>query len=121
MRRDKPKDAYDVVWLIAGLGPELAASRVLESPLVVSEHGDAVRAQLGRLVEQFADRDGVGARSYADFLTSVAVQVAPALVPYVSLRAPAAAPPSLAEPGSSAQTSSRPPGCTRLAKCVNAS
>lgn len=70
MRRDKPKDAYDVVWLIAGLGPELAASRVLESPLVVSEHGDAVRAQLGRLVEQFADRDGVGARSYADFLTS---------------------------------------------------
>jgi hypothetical protein len=70
MRRDKPKDAYDVVWLIASMGPEVAASRVLASPLNVSALVSDVRSQLRRLVEQFADRESVGARSYVDFLAS---------------------------------------------------
>ena len=70
MRRDKPKDAYDVVWLIAGLGPEAAADSVLDSPLIGSPFNDEVRSQLTRLVEQFADGDSVGARSYVDFLAS---------------------------------------------------
>jgi Nucleotidyl transferase AbiEii toxin, Type IV TA system len=70
MRRDKPKDAYDVVWLIAGLGPEAAARSVLESPLMQSEFDEEVRSQLARLAEQFADDNSVGARSYVDFMAS---------------------------------------------------
>ena len=31
MRRDKPKDAYDVVWLLDALGPDQAAQRVAAS------------------------------------------------------------------------------------------
>jgi hypothetical protein len=32
MRRDKPKDAYDIVWLIDALGPDRAAGMISESP-----------------------------------------------------------------------------------------
>ena len=34
MRRRKPKDAYDVVWLLDALGPEEAAARISCSPLL---------------------------------------------------------------------------------------
>lgn len=68
MRRDKPKDAYDVVWLIAGLSPRVAAERVRVSSLFQGPMADEVLAQLARLAEQFADADAIGARSYADFL-----------------------------------------------------
>jgi len=69
MNRDKPKDAYDVVWLIDALGPADAARRVAESPLLVGEYSDEVRAQLSRLAtDQFRDVDSVGPRSYGDFL-----------------------------------------------------
>jgi len=69
MRRDKPKDAYDVVWLIDALGPADAARRVAESPLLAGEHSDEVRAQLSRVItDQFRDFDSIGPRAYADFL-----------------------------------------------------
>ena len=68
MGRDKPKDAYDVVWLIVGLGPAVSAERVRVSPLLQGSMAGEVFAQLARLAEQFADVDAVGARSYADFL-----------------------------------------------------
>ncbi|NQV97534.1 MAG: nucleotidyl transferase AbiEii/AbiGii toxin family protein [Acidimicrobiaceae bacterium] len=75
MRRDKPKDAYDVVWLIVGLGSAVAAERVRASPLLHGPRTDEVIAQLARLAEQFVDVDAVGARSYADFLDSQNSQV----------------------------------------------
>lgn len=68
MRRNKPKDAYDVVWVIAALGPHAAASLVMESPLLSGDFATEVRAQLRRLREQFETTDAVGPRSYADFL-----------------------------------------------------
>jgi Nucleotidyl transferase AbiEii toxin, Type IV TA system len=69
MRRDKPKDSYDVVWLINAFGPDEAARRVAESPLLAGEYTDDVRVQLTRLVgDQFRDADSIGPRAYADFL-----------------------------------------------------
>lgn len=68
MRRDKPKDAYDVVWVITALGPEAAATLVANSSLLASDFADEVRAQLRRLHEQFETDESVGPRSYADFL-----------------------------------------------------
>jgi hypothetical protein len=70
MRRSKPKDAYDVVWLVAGLGPDEAARRVLASPLLAGDHRAQVIEQLGRMAEQFEDIESVGPRSYATFLES---------------------------------------------------
>lgn len=68
MRRSKPKDAYDVVWLVAGLGPDEAVRRVLASPLMAGDLRTQVIAQLSRLAEQFEDVEAVGPRSYAAFL-----------------------------------------------------
>ncbi len=69
MRRDKPKDAYDVVWLIDALGPAEAAQRVAESPLLAGQYSHEVRAQLSRLItDQFRDVDSIGPRAYSDFL-----------------------------------------------------
>jgi hypothetical protein len=70
MRRDKPKDAYDVVWLVVGMGPQAAAEQVLLSPLLQGPFADDVRSQLNRLVEQFCDADAAGARAYGDFMAS---------------------------------------------------
>lgn len=67
MRRDKPKDAYDVVWLISALGPRTAARQALDSPLLNGNTSDEVLAQLERLAGQFADIDSAGPRSFADF------------------------------------------------------
>jgi hypothetical protein len=38
MLRDKPKDAYDVVWLIDALGPGRTAGRIAASPLLRLRH-----------------------------------------------------------------------------------
>jgi hypothetical protein len=68
MRRDKPKDAYDVVWLIDALGPFDAAQRVAASPLSAGEYLHDVQAQISRLItDQFRDIDSIGPRAYADF------------------------------------------------------
>lgn len=70
MRRAKSKDSYDVVWLIAGLGPGEAAGRVRDSRLQETEFASQVTEQLTRLAEQFQDTESVGPRSYANFLMS---------------------------------------------------
>jgi hypothetical protein len=71
MRRDKPKDAYDVVWLIDALGPERAAEHIAASPLFNGEFADEVRDQLRMLfADQFKNTESVGPRSYADFLAA---------------------------------------------------
>jgi hypothetical protein len=69
MRRAKPKDAYDVVWLIDALGPDLAADKIAASPVLVGESAAEVFGQLGRLVhDQFRDIRSAGPIMYADFL-----------------------------------------------------
>lgn len=68
-RRTKAKDAYDVVWVVNALGPEVAAERIAGCRLLTSEHVADVRQCLtGLVADQFADADSVGPRSYADFL-----------------------------------------------------
>jgi hypothetical protein len=64
--RDKPKDAYDIVWLIEAWenGPLGAAGAVRASAAL--ERGD-VREALARLATEFADASRVGPRSYARF------------------------------------------------------
>lgn len=62
------KDAYDVVWVIAALGPEAAAARAAASPLLAGDFATEVRAQLRRLRDQFETTDSVGPRAYADLL-----------------------------------------------------
>lgn len=69
MRRNKPKDAYDVVWLVDAVGPEDVASQISSSPLLADEFSEEVRRQLGVLIfDQFKDNDSIGPRSYATFL-----------------------------------------------------
>jgi hypothetical protein len=66
MRRDKPKDAYDIVWLIDALGPERAAEMISASPLLTSEMAPEVLSQLRRLVtDQFPDTAAAGPAMYA--------------------------------------------------------
>ncbi len=67
--RDKPKDAYDIVWVLENWlgGPTQAAEAIHDNP--VSEHPHAVEA-LRRLFDAFAAPDRVGPRSYARFLAS---------------------------------------------------
>lgn len=73
MRRDKPKDAYDVVWVIDGLGPDPAAEMVARSPLLSSDYAPEVRRQIGLLTDdQFGDLGAVGPISYAHFLEASA-------------------------------------------------
>jgi hypothetical protein len=69
MRRDKPKDAYDVVWLIDALGPAEAAARIAESPLLDGDLAPDVLGQLTRLTfDQFRDTEAAGPGMYANFL-----------------------------------------------------
>ncbi len=67
--RDKPKNAYDIVWLLESWpgGPRQAAQAVLDSPAY--RRGDAQRA-LARLAHEFADPTRVGPRSYARFMAT---------------------------------------------------
>jgi hypothetical protein len=69
MRRDKPKDAYDVVWLIDALGPGEVAARIAASPLLDGELAPDLLDQLTRLTsDQFRDTDAAGPAMYATFL-----------------------------------------------------
>jgi hypothetical protein len=69
MRRDKPKDAYDVVWLIDALGPEEAAKRVAMSPLLAGDLAADVLGQFSRLItDQFRDIEAAGPAMYSSFL-----------------------------------------------------
>jgi hypothetical protein len=69
MRRDKAKDAYDVVWVIDALGPDAVSATVAASPLLAGPFADEVSAQLMLLVDdQFRDEASVGPTSYATFL-----------------------------------------------------
>lgn len=71
MRRDKPKDAYDVVWLLDALGPDATADAVAASPLLAGPLSGEVLAQLAVLVDdQFRDESSVGPIAYATFLES---------------------------------------------------
>jgi len=67
-RRDKPKDAYDIVWLIENWpgGPSAAAA----SFSTRSAYDDTTLASLRRLGDLFADADQVGPASYARFVSS---------------------------------------------------
>jgi hypothetical protein len=66
---DKPKDAYDVVWLIDALGPEEAAKRITASLLLAGDLAADVLGQFDRLVtDQFRDIVAVGPAMYASFL-----------------------------------------------------
>lgn len=61
IRRDKPKDAYDVVWLTDALGPDQAADKIAASPLLAGPSAAEVITQLGRLVDdQFRDIEAAG-------------------------------------------------------------
>ena len=69
MRRAKPKDAYDVVWLTDALGPDQVAGKIATSPLLAGESAAEVIAQLSRLVDdQFRDIESAGPIMYASFL-----------------------------------------------------
>ena len=71
MRRDKSKDAYDVVWLIDALGPNRAGDLVMASPLLAGPFAPEVTRQLARLIfDQFLDTDSVGPTAYAEFFES---------------------------------------------------
>ena len=67
--RDKPKDAYDIVWLIESWpgGPAAAAAAFSARPA----YGDPlVPVALRHLGEMFAEPHSVGSRSYARFLAA---------------------------------------------------
>lgn len=69
MRRDKPKDAYDIIWVLDALGPEQAANLVLASPLLHGPYAAEVLAQLALLTDdQFRDETSVGPVAYAAFV-----------------------------------------------------
>jgi hypothetical protein len=69
MRRRKPKDAYDVVWLLDALGPTAAAGLTGGSPLLDGEFTADVLGQLNRLIaDQFRDTASAGPTMYASFL-----------------------------------------------------
>lgn len=67
--RDKPKDAYDIVWLLESWpgGPEAAAETARTSPAYLRT--DA-RSALDRLAAEFADSGRIGPRSYARFMAA---------------------------------------------------
>ena len=68
IQRDKPKDAYDIVWLIENWpgGPVAAAASFAQR----SAFSDVTLATLQRLDEFFSDTNQVGPASYARFLSS---------------------------------------------------
>ena len=70
-RRDKNKDAYDIVWLCEAWpgGQEILAGVVSRSPIF----GEApMQDALTRLGNQFHDIDSIGSRAYAKFVEPLA-------------------------------------------------
>jgi len=71
MRRNKPKDAYDIVWTLDALGPDEASARVAGSPLLTGPFADEVKGQMRRLItDQFRNERSVGPMQCATFLES---------------------------------------------------
>lgn len=70
-RRDKNKDAYDIVWLCEAWpgGQKVLANVVRESPIFIDR---AMQDALSRLDEQFQTIDALGSRSYAKFVAPLA-------------------------------------------------
>ncbi|PSL38144.1 hypothetical protein CLV49_1758 [Labedella gwakjiensis] len=66
-QRDKPKDAYDIIWLLESWpgGAAGAARSFAARPAYSAE----VRESIKQLGDLFADVDSVGARSYAQFVS----------------------------------------------------
>lgn len=73
-KRDKPKDAYDIVWLLECLGPDLAADHVDASTLWDGEHRDDLATQLDRLDRLFETPQHVGPGRYLRFLQNLDYQ-----------------------------------------------
>lgn len=68
-RRDKNKDAYDVVWLVTALGPAACGRRIDASPIWAEPlMATDLARQLGRLDAIFATTDHHGPGSYAEYL-----------------------------------------------------
>jgi hypothetical protein len=67
--RDKPKDAYDIVWLIESWpgGPAAAATSFAQRP---AYYRPEVAAALQAISASFATRESIGPRSYARFLAT---------------------------------------------------
>lgn len=66
--RDKPKDAYDVVWVLDAIGPAQAAAVVAGSAVVNSCRADVV-GQLERMTgDQFRDVASAAPGAYARFV-----------------------------------------------------
>ena len=67
--RDKPKDAYDIVWLLENWpdGAEGAAATVSDSGLL--QRSDVIRS-LRRLKTEFSETDRLGPASYVRFMAS---------------------------------------------------
>jgi hypothetical protein len=65
--RDKPKDAYDIVWLIESWpdGPAAAAASFAQRP---AYHQPGIANALNTIRDAFAAPDRIGPRSYARFL-----------------------------------------------------
>jgi hypothetical protein len=69
MRRDKPKDAYDVVWVLDALGPDAASDLVEASPLLIGPLREEALTQVALLIDdQFRDETSVGPTTYATFI-----------------------------------------------------
>ncbi|RIQ31193.1 nucleotidyl transferase AbiEii/AbiGii toxin family protein [Jiangella rhizosphaerae] len=67
LKRDKPKDAYDIVWLIESWpdGPSAAAKAFAERPAFDAPETETA---LDDLRVAFTDVEAIGSRSYARFL-----------------------------------------------------
>jgi hypothetical protein len=67
--RNKPKDAYDIVWIVENWsgGPAAAAATISASPLYGTPE---VTRELNRLFAAFATPEHVGPASYTTFLSS---------------------------------------------------
>lgn len=66
--RAKPKDSFDVAWLVSALGPEVVASRIANCNLLNGTYRDEVLGQLAALLDdQFKDVESVGPVSCALF------------------------------------------------------
>jgi hypothetical protein len=73
--RDKPKDAYDIVWLIESWpgGPAGAAQAFSQRP---AYRDDRIKAALDQLAAMFAGTNQLGPRSYARFMARTATEEA---------------------------------------------
>jgi hypothetical protein len=66
--RDKPKDAFDVTWVVDAIGPEAVARRIATSTLLQNDEREEVIALLRQMTgDQFRDLESIGPVQYATF------------------------------------------------------